>query len=139
MALRRSAAELEGDTFDFVWLRLGLAANHAEFRVRSTRHAGEKETEPLPPHPFEVAADDLASHLDEMVDVTFADIQSQFLIRPRGQNFIEFGSFQDAYEAQKQETDAFGRFNDETVWKALDRNALVKDQAVVSVARRSRW
>jgi hypothetical protein len=60
-----------------------------------------------------------------MVDVTFADIQSQFLLMPRGQNFIEFGSFQDAYEALKRETDAFARFNDETVWKALERNALV--------------
>ena len=76
-------------------------------------------------HPFEVGSDYLASHIDEMVDVTFADIQSQFLMMPRGQNFIEFGSFQGAYEVLKQETDAFARFNDETVWKALERNALV--------------
>jgi hypothetical protein len=60
-----------------------------------------------------------------MVDVTFADIQSQFLMMPRGQNFIEFPSFQDAYEVLKQETDAFARFNDATVWGALRRNALV--------------
>ena len=60
-----------------------------------------------------------------MVDVTFADIQSQFLVMPRGRNFIEFESFQDAYEALKRETDAFARFNDETVWRALERNALV--------------
>jgi hypothetical protein len=79
----------------------------------------------LPQHPFEVGTDYLASHIDDMVDVTFADIQSQFLMMPRGQNFIEFGSFQDAYEALKQETDAFARFNDETVWKALERSALV--------------
>jgi len=79
----------------------------------------------LPQHPFEVGSDYLASHIDEMVDVTFADIQSQFLVMPRGQNFIEFGSFQDAYETLKQETDAFARFNDETVWKALQHNALV--------------
>ncbi len=76
------------------------------------------------PHPFEVGGDYLASHIDEMVDVTFADIQSQFLVMPRGQNFVEFRSFQDAYEALKQETDAFARFNDETVWSALKRNAL---------------
>jgi hypothetical protein len=79
----------------------------------------------LPQHPFEVDADYLSAHIDEMVDVTFADIQSQFLMMPRGQNFIEFESFQDAYEALKQETDAFARFNDETVWRALKRNALV--------------
>ena len=79
----------------------------------------------MPQHPFEVGGDYLASHIDEMVDVTFADIQSQLMVMPRGQNFIEFGSFQDAYEALKQETDAFARFNDETVRKALERNALV--------------
>lgn len=79
----------------------------------------------MPQYPFEVDGDYLASHIDEMVDVTFADIQSQFLMMPRGQNFIEFWSFQDAYEALKQETDAFARFSDETVWKALGRNALV--------------
>ena len=50
----------------------------------------------MPQHPFEVGIDQLASHIDEMVDVTFADIQSQFLVMPRGQNFIEFASFQDA-------------------------------------------
>ena len=79
----------------------------------------------MPQHPFEVGGDYLASHIDEMVDVTFADIQSQFLMMPRGQNFIEFWSFQDAYEALKQETDAFAHFNDKAVWKALERNALV--------------
>jgi hypothetical protein len=79
----------------------------------------------LPQHPFEVSTDYLGAHIDEMIDVTFADIQSQFLMVSRGQNFVEFGSFQDAYEVLKQETDAFARFDDQTVWKALERNALV--------------
>lgn len=78
----------------------------------------------MPQHPFEVDRDYLAAHIDEMVDVTFADIQSQFLLMPRGQNFVEFWSFQAAYEVLKQETDAFSSFNDETVWQALERNAL---------------
>ena len=69
-----------------------------------------------------------------MVDVTFADIQSQFLMMPRGQNFIEFESFQGAYEVLKQETDAFARFNDETVWKALERNALVFVRTILGVS-----
>lgn len=76
-------------------------------------------------HPFEVGADYLASHIDEMVAVTFADIQSQFLVMPRGQSFIEFRNFQDAYEALKQESGGFAHFTDETVWNALRRNALV--------------
>ena len=75
--------------------------------------AGDRPS--LPPHPFEVTHDDLVAHIDELVDVTFADIQSQFLAMPRGGNFVEYAAFQQAYETLKQETAAFERFNDETV------------------------
>lgn len=77
------------------------------------------------PHPFEVDAVYLSAHVDELVDVTFADIQSQFLLLPRGPNFVEFAQFQSAYEALKQETSAFTRFDEDTVWAALKRDALV--------------
>lgn len=77
------------------------------------------------PHPFEVDFDYLQSHLEELVAVTFADIQSQFLVMPRGSNFVDFGDFQAAYENLKQETSAFERFEDETVWNALRRDSLV--------------
>lgn len=76
------------------------------------------------PHPFEIDPADLTAHIEQMVDVTFADIRSQFLLMPRGQNFVEFSSFQEAYEALKQETSAFEHFDDETVWRSLERNAL---------------
>jgi len=79
----------------------------------------------LPPHPFEVDAGYLESHLDALIDVTFRDIQSQFLLMPHGPNFMEFATFQDAYEVLKQETGSFERFDDETVWKAMRRNGLV--------------
>jgi hypothetical protein len=76
------------------------------------------------PHPFEVDSDYLLAHLDDLVDVTFADIQSQFLVMPKGNNFIEFADFQDAYEVLKQETGAFAQFTDATVWNAFRRDAL---------------
>ena len=79
----------------------------------------------MPPHPFEVDAGYLESHLDALIDVTFRDIQSQFLLMPHGPNFMEFATFQDAYEVLKQETGSFERFDDETVWKAMRRNGLV--------------
>ena len=61
-----------------------------------------KEKGSLPPHPFEVDAGYLESHLDALIDVTFRDIQSQFLLMPHGPNFMEFASFHDAYEVLKQ-------------------------------------
>jgi hypothetical protein len=77
------------------------------------------------PRPFEVENDYLARHLDDMVDVTFGDIQSQFLVMPLGNNFVSFQSCQEAYETLKQETSAFSKFTDNTVWDAIRRDALV--------------
>jgi hypothetical protein len=76
------------------------------------------------PHPFEVDAAYLHARLDELIDVTFADMQSQFLVLPKGAHFIEFADFQNAYEVLKQETGAFRRFDDQSVWNAFRRDAL---------------
>ena len=67
------------------------------------------------PRPFEVNMEYLQEHLDEMVDATFADLQSQFLLVPKGKSFVEYPEFQDAYEVMKRETDGFTRFNNDTV------------------------
>ena len=77
------------------------------------------------PHPFEVEVEYLRAHLEEMVDITFGDIQSQFLVMPMGSNFVPFPAFQQAYEILKQETSAFANFTETTVWKALQRDDLV--------------
>ena len=76
------------------------------------------------PRPFELSVTELESRLDEMVDVTFADIQSQFLLLPRGPRFIPFDDFQSAYEALKRHTNAFERFTEESVWAALCEDSL---------------
>ena len=76
-------------------------------------------------HPFEVAGSDLASRLNELVDVTFGDLQSQFLVLPRGPGFIDFADFQQAYEALKVETRGFTEFTIDRVWSALAQDALV--------------
>jgi hypothetical protein len=77
------------------------------------------------PHPFEVDDAYVTAHLDDMIDVTFADIQSQFLVLPLGLNFVAFDRFQEAYETLKQETGAFAQFTEPAVWNALRRDALV--------------
>ncbi|MBP9170945.1 MAG: hypothetical protein KBG48_26345 [Kofleriaceae bacterium] len=75
-------------------------------------------------HPFELTTAQLQDRLDEMVEVTFGDLQSQFLTLPRGAGFIDYSDFQTAYEVLKRETQAFGTFTEETVWKALRQDAL---------------
>lgn len=77
------------------------------------------------PHPFELDPGALRSHLEEMVDVTFADLQSQFLVMPKSDGFVEYSDFQDAYEVLKRRTNAFGAFTEEAIWTALREDALV--------------
>src|SRR5262245_60184236 len=74
--------------------------------------------------PFQLAASDLEPHLDAMVDATFADLQSQFLVLPKGKHFVEYRGFQEAYEVLKRHTGAFASFTEETVWAALRENSL---------------
>lgn len=76
------------------------------------------------PRPFELSLDELTSHLDEMVEATFADLQSQFLVLPKGPGFIEYGDFQSAYEVLKRTTNGFRTFTTDTVWEALAADSL---------------
>ncbi len=72
-------------------------------------------------HPFELTAVQLQDRIDEMVEVTFGDLQSQFLTLPRGAGFIDYADFQTAYEVLKRETQAFATFTEDSVWKAAPR------------------
>ena len=74
--------------------------------------------------PFEIASADLEDRIEELVDSTFADIQSQFLVLPRGDNFVEYREFQTAFEVLRRRTNAFASFTEGTVWSALRENSL---------------
>ncbi|MDE2860932.1 MAG: hypothetical protein OYI31_06480 [Chloroflexota bacterium] len=62
--------------------------------------------------------------MEELVDATFSDIQSQFLVLPRGDNFVEYREFQSAYEVLRRRTSAFADFSEGSVWAALRENSL---------------
>lgn len=74
--------------------------------------------------PFELSPTDLETHLEAMVDATFGDLTSQFLTLPKGNGFIEFPEFQDAYEVLKGATAAFQDVTKQSVWAAVRRDAL---------------
>lgn len=76
------------------------------------------------PRPFELNPSSLKDHLEEMVSATFSDLQSQFLVLPKGPHFVEYADFQNSYEVLKRETNGFETVTDETVWAALRRSAL---------------
>ena len=76
------------------------------------------------PRPFEIASEDLQDQLEGLVDATFSDLQSQFLVLPRGDNFVEYRDFQGAYEVLRRRTNAFADFSEGRVWNALRENSL---------------
>lgn len=74
--------------------------------------------------PFEVDLGYLNAHLDELVDATFGDLQSQFLVLPKGPHFVEYSDFQEAYETLKRRTAGFEKFTQASVWSSLREDAL---------------
>lgn len=69
--------------------------------------------------PFEVSYRELVDNLDLFIDAIFAALESDFLIMPKGEGFVEFPIFQDGYEHLKRATSGFADFAPERVIKAV--------------------
>ncbi len=76
------------------------------------------------PRPFEFTSANLQDLMEGLVDSTFSDIQSQFLVLPRGENFVEYHEFQTAFEVLRRQTNAFADLTETRVWNALRQNSL---------------
>lgn len=74
--------------------------------------------------PFEVSREELLGDLDAFVDATYADLESSFLVMPKGKNFVEYTRFRDAYEVLKRHTAAFAEFTPAKVLEAMREDAL---------------
>ena len=58
-------------------------------------------------YPFEVPYTELEDDLDSFVDAIFSRLDSDFLVMPKGQGFVEYPVFEQGYEALKQATSEF--------------------------------
>lgn len=76
------------------------------------------------PHPFELTYEELEARIEDMVEVTFHDLQSQFLVLPKKDTFIEYHEFQAAYEVLKRHMKGFTVLKEDTIWRALREDAL---------------
>ena len=65
--------------------------------------------------PFEVGFDELQSDLDSYVDAVFGCLESEFLVMPKGEGFVEFPVFESGYEALKRGTGGFRNVTLDTV------------------------
>ena len=67
------------------------------------------------PFPFEVGFDEVQSDLDTYVDAVFGYLESEFLVMPKGDGFVEFPLFEEGYEVLKRATRSFREVTPETV------------------------
>jgi hypothetical protein len=75
--------------------------------------------------PFEVSVEELRDQLDTFVDVTIADLHSEFLFLPKGKGFLDYSGFRDAYEILKRHSKEFIKLTSEIVYSALDEDSRV--------------
>jgi len=57
--------------------------------------------------PFEVPFTELEANLDTYVSAVFSSLESEFLVLPKGEGFIEYPIFERGYEALKRATGGF--------------------------------
>ncbi len=75
-------------------------------------------------YPFEATPAELEANLDEFVDAVFASLESEFLVMPRGDGFVDYPTFEDAFQALKQATGSFARLEPEMVCQAVEEKPL---------------
>ncbi len=76
------------------------------------------------PRPFEVSPEELSADIDAFVEATFDDLESSFVVMPKGDVFIEYPRFREAYEVLKRSTRAFRALSPAAVWEAMREDAL---------------
>ena len=55
----------------------------------------------MPTFPFEATLDEIQRDPESYVDAVFSSLESDFLVMPKGQGFVEYPVFERGYEAFK--------------------------------------
>jgi len=56
-------------------------------------------------YPFEAPLHDLKAVLDSFVDALVSTLESEFLVVPKGVGFVEYSSFESAFQELKRATE----------------------------------
>lgn len=70
-------------------------------------------------YPFEVPFTDVLADLDTYVTAVFSSLESEFLIMPKGEGFVEYPVFERGYETLKQATSGFNNISPNPVLRAV--------------------
>ena len=75
--------------------------------------------------PFEVSTEYLREHMEELVELTISSLTSQSLLLPKGDSFLEYKGFREAYEVLRRHTSAFEELEEGDVWAAMREDSRV--------------
>lgn len=73
--------------------------------------------------PYQVEQADIPAHLGDLVQATFDDLTSQFMLLPKGATFLEYPDFRAGYEALRKHTDGFTALDVDRCWSAVRQHA----------------
>lgn len=69
----------------------------------------------MPTYPFEVSLPKIMEDQDRYIDAVFSCLESEFLVMPKGNGFVEYPVFEHGYEALKKATGGFNELDPATV------------------------
>ena len=71
----------------------------------------------MPTFPFEASLEEVLKNPESYVDAVFSCLESEFLVMPKGDGFVEYPIFERGYEALKKVTAGFSIFDPEKVFQ----------------------
>lgn len=80
---------------------------------------------PPPRYPFEVSYQEIEADPDPFVSAIFSLLESEFLVLPKGEGFVDYPVFEQAYEALKQATGGFSNLTGEVIFVAAKQTPLI--------------
>ena len=75
-------------------------------------------------YPFEASLDEIEANPEPYVDAIFSSLESEFLVLPKGDDFLDYPQFERAYEILKRATTGFERLQSETVLATVSQSPL---------------
>lgn len=75
--------------------------------------------------PFEATFPEIEANLDRFVEAIFTSLDTEFLIMPKGADFIDYSTFEVGYEALKKATKGFTVLDPEPIFEVVQRQPIV--------------
>lgn len=75
-------------------------------------------------YPFEASYQEIEADPDSFISAVFSCLESEFLVLPKGDGFVDYPLFEQAYETLKQAIAGFSDITGEVVFEAVKRTPL---------------